>query len=609
MAASPETRPTGHSRTAAGTGAALAVAGSVLVAGTIAIVAADTAPRDRALTLTAHVITIALPLALGAFRLSRRPDDRFARGLIGAGLLWSLTTLAESNDATLYSLGRVAVWLVEPVLVYLLLAFPWGRLTTAVERSLVWASIAVAGALYLPSALLATTYPTPTPYASCGTHCPHNALAVTTSTPGLVDDYMRPLREVLTVIIFVAVAAVLVRRTRNGIPLTRRTLAPVAFVAACRAAVVGAYFAFRAAGATSGAASVLGWIWMFSLAAITCCFALGLLRERLFVARALQRLTLDLANHARPQDLRTALADALEDPSLRILYRVSEEPGRWADDAGWPAAPPNGDPGLAVTRVGDHDHTVAAIVHDVALSQDPELVQAASAYALTALENDRLVGRLQTSLRELSESRARMMSVADRERRRVERDLHDGAQQRLVALQIQLELLATQLQDVSPKSAEAIRHLEDEVDATIDEVRAFARGVYPALLAERGLSEALRAAGRSAPVPTMVDASAIGRYSPEIEATVYFACVEALQNAAKHAHEASGVMISVSQNERLRFEVRDDGEGFDARRADYGAGLTNLRDRLDAVGGTLDVRSAPGKGTTISGAIPAKPRR
>jgi signal transduction histidine kinase len=202
-----------------------------------------------------------------------------------------------------------------------------------------------------------------------------------------------------------------------------------------------------------------------------------------------------------------------------------------------------------------------------------------------------------------------MMSVADRERRRVERDLHDGAQQRLVALQIQLELLATQLQDVSPKSAEAIRHLEDEVDATIDEVRAFARGVYPALLAERGLSEALRAAGRSAPVPTMVDASAIGRYSPEIEATVYFACVEALQNAAKHAHEASGVMISVSQNERLRFEVRDDGEGFDARRADYGAGLTNLRDRLDAVGGTLDVRSAPGKGTTISGAIPAKPRR
>ncbi|MFL5909631.1 MAG: sensor histidine kinase, partial [Gaiellaceae bacterium] len=285
------------------------------------------------------------------------------------------------------------------------------------------------------------------------------------------------------------------------------------------------------------------------------------------------------------------------------------EPGRWVDAAGWPAAPPRDDPTLAVTEVGNHGRPVASIVHDVALSQDRELVQAASAYALTALENDRLVGRLRASLLELSESRSRMMSVADRERRKVERDLHDGAQQRLVALQIQLELLATQLQDVSPKSAMAIRGLEDEVDATIDEVRAFARGVYPPLLAERGLSEALRAAGRSAPLPTMVDAPAIGRYSPEVEATVYFACMEALQNAAKHAHGASGVMISVSQNERLRFEVRDDGEGFDALRADYGAGLTNLRDRLDAVGGELDVASEPGRGTTISGAIPARPKR
>src|SRR2546421_4216918 len=181
MATSPETRPTGHDRTAAGTGAALAVAGSVLVAGAIAIVAADTAPRDRALALTVHVLSIGLPIALGAFRLSRRSDDRFARLLVGTGLLWSLTTLAESSNATLYSLGRVAIWLVEPLLVYLLLAFPWGRLTTGVERRLAWAAAAIAGLLYLPTALVSTTYPTPSPFTTCGSDCPHNALAVTSS--------------------------------------------------------------------------------------------------------------------------------------------------------------------------------------------------------------------------------------------------------------------------------------------------------------------------------------------------------------------------------------------------------------------------------------------
>jgi signal transduction histidine kinase len=610
MAASPETRPIGQShRTAAGTGAVLAIAGSVLVAGAVAIVAADTAPRDRALALTVHVLSIGLPIALGAFRLSRRSDDRFARLLVGSGLLWSLTTLAESSNATLYSLGRVAVWLVEPVLVYLLLAFPWGRLTTAVERRLAWAAVAVSVLLYLPTALVSTSYPTPSPFSSCGTDCPHNALAVTSSTPGVVDGFVRPLREVLAVLIFAGVAALLVRRARRGVPLMRRKVAPVAAVAVARVLLISVYFSLRAADAAGGGARALGWVWMLSLVAITTCFAVGLVRERLFVATALQRLTLELTTHARPQDLRVALADALEDRSLTILYWVPADPGRWVDEAGWPAAPPRDDPAVAVTQVGNNGRPVAAIVHDVALSQDPELVQAASAYALTALENDRLVGRLRTSLLELSESRSRIMSVADGERSKVERDLHDGAQQRLVALQIKLELVATQVQDVSPKSAAAIRGLEDEVDATIDEVRAFARGVYPSLLAERGLSEALRAAGRSAPVPTMVDAPAIGRYSPEVEATVYFACMEALQNVAKHAHEASGVMISVSQNERLRFEVRDDGEGFDARRAEYGAGLTNLRDRLDAVGGTLDVRSVPGRGTTISGAIPATPTR
>jgi signal transduction histidine kinase len=194
--------------------------------------------------------------------------------------------------------------------------------------------------------------------------------------------------------------------------------------------------------------------------------------------------------------------------------------------------------------------------------------------------------------------------VGDRERRRIERDLHDGAQQRLVALRIRLGMVAERLDTRSPIDADAIRELEHEVDGTIDEVRSFARGIYPSLLAERGLTEALRAAGRSAPLPTIVDAATIGRYPPELEATVYFSCMEALQNAAKHAHGASGVTITLNHNPHLRFVVSDDGDGFDPEHNGAGAGLTNLRDRLAAVGGELHVDSAPGRGTRISGSIP-----
>jgi signal transduction histidine kinase len=351
--------------------------------------------------------------------------------------------------------------------------------------------------------------------------------------------------------------------------------------------------------------NVAGDIFVLSLALVTVGFALGLLARRLFVAESLQRLTGHLRSHASAADLRTELAEALQDPSLEVVYWLSGDTGRWVDETGWPVKPPESSDRRAVTEVSADGRRVAAILHDVALSQDPALVQAAASYALNALENDRLVERLRGSLEELSQSRARIVAVGDRERRRIERDLHDGAQQRLVALRVRLGLVAERLDADSPGNAGAIRELETQVDETIDEVRSFARGIYPSLLAERGLNEALRAAGRSAPLPTVVDAGHNGRYAPEIEATVYFSCMEALQNAAKHAHGATGVTITLTHNPHLRFEVVDDGSGFDTEHAVTGAGITNLRDRLEAVGGELRVESGPGKGTKVSGMIPA----
>jgi signal transduction histidine kinase len=249
---------------------------------------------------------------------------------------------------------------------------------------------------------------------------------------------------------------------------------------------------------------------------------------------------------------------------------------------------------------------VAAIVHDAGLAQDPALVRAAAQYALTTLENERLTRELRTSIGEVRDSRLRIVGAADDERRRIERDLHDGAQQHLVALRIKLALMAERISSQSAAEAGRMHDLESEVDAAIEEVRSFARAIYPPLLAERGLAEALRGAARGSPIPTTVEIPHLKRYPLQLEATVYFACLEGLQNAGKHARDASRITISVYENGELSFEVHDNGSGFDVARAPAGSGLTNVRDRLAAVGGTLDIESGPRVGTTFRGHVPTR---
>jgi signal transduction histidine kinase len=589
-------------RTETGIGFALVGGGFLLTVASAILDVTDTPRTDRAGAIAMQALCVLLPVGLGLFRLTRRRDDRFARLLIVTGLTWSIVTFAQSSDSTLYSIGRASVWVVEAMIVYLLLAFPDGHLRTRVERRLFGATLLVLGVMYLPSALFAQ-FPTPAPWSSCGTACPHNALLVGHGAESFFDDIVRPVREALTLLIFAGVAAVLVQRARRGPRLIRRVLVPVAVVAAFRALALGLYDGLRADGQTSGFVDVVGALFVLSLALVTVSFAIGLLDRRLFVAEALQRLTRRLRPHVSAGDLRVALADALEDPSVKVVYWLGDR-GKWVDETGWPVKAPEAEDGRAVTEVSADGRRIAAILHDDSFAQDPALVQAAASYALTALENDRLVGNLRASVEELSQSRARIVAVGDRERRRIERDLHDGAQQRLVALRVRLGLMAERLDTDSPADAGAIRELGDQVEETIDDVRSFARGIYPSLLAERGLTEALRAAGRSALVPTTVDAAGVGRYAPEVEATVYFSCVEALQNATKHAHGARGVSITLRHNPHLRFEVADDGCGFDPADTGGGAGITNLRDRLEAAGGELHVESAPGAGTRISGMIP-----
>ena len=582
--------------------AGLGLAGCLLTAGALFIGLYGAPPEDRAASAIVNALGVALPIGLGVFRLSRHRADRFAWFLVGTGLLWSLTTLSESGNSILYSTGRTATWVVEPAIVLLMLSFPFGRIETTLERRLFQAIALVALVLFVPTALLAQ-FPEPTPWATCGTSCPSNAFALTSSDPWWIDEVIRPLREVLVTAIYAAVAVALFARIRRSAALMRHVLIPVAVVAAYRVVAIGFYYAGRVADVDTTALQVIGWLYMLTLPLVAASFAIGLLRQRLFVADALERVTVDMRERSNASTLRTAVRTALGDPHLQVVYWLRDHGGRWVDEAGWPTPAPKPQAGRAVTEIRVDGRRLAAVTHDAGL--DPLLVHAAGAHALTTLENDRLIAQLQASIDELSRSSARIAAVADRERRKIERDLHDGAQQRLVALRIKLGLIAERLEDQAPESAAAVRRLEGEVDTTIDEVRSFARGIYPPILAERGLSEALRAASRNAPIPTTVEAGGVRRHRPEIEATVYFACMEALQNAAKHARGASGVTISLLENEGLHFEVRDDGAGFVVPTVVNGNGLTNLRDRVAAVGGVVEVESAPGDGTTVAGVVPA----
>jgi signal transduction histidine kinase len=260
-------------------------------------------------------------------------------------------------------------------------------------------------------------------------------------------------------------------------------------------------------------------------------------------------------------------------------------------------------PGEAVTEVRDRGELLGALSLRMPAS-DPmgpskeKLVGDLAAQAGLVLRNVRLV-------EEVRASRQRLVAAQDEERRRLERDIHDGAQQQLVSLAVKARL-ARQLTEREPaKAAEMLGQIEAEMQTALEDLRDLARGIYPPLLADRGLVAALEAQSRKASVPVSVEGDAVGRYPAEVEATVYFCTLEALQNVAKYAG-ADRTVIRLSQsNGSLTFEVVDEGRGFDLNQVATGSGIQGMADRLAAVGGSLEVRSAPGRGTTVAGRVPA----
>ena len=256
---------------------------------------------------------------------------------------------------------------------------------------------------------------------------------------------------------------------------------------------------------------------------------------------------------------------------------------------------------FVVRHQGEQLGAITASMHanDPMTPSKEKLIRDLAGQAGLVLRNVRLI-------EELRASRRRLVAAQDAERRRLERNIHDGAQQQLVALQVRQRLVEGMIERDPPKALELMSQLQDDTTGALETLRDLARGIYPPLLADQGLAAALESQARKSPLPVSVQADGVGRYPQDVEAAVYFCALEALNNLAKYA-EASRAKVSLSQGDgTLMFEVSDDGVGFDIGRASNGTGLQGMADRIDAIGGALEVRTAPGEGTTVLGRVPVR---
>jgi signal transduction histidine kinase len=559
--------------------------------------------RDESLgRAVLDALLIAPALAVGLFALRAERTARFGGLLVAAALLWSVALLGDAERSLPYSVGRVAAWCVFPLLVYLMLSFPEGRLTSPRDVRLFRAVTALSLILYLGSVPFIESYPAHSPWVRCDSDCPSNAFLVLSSQPDLIDSLIAPLREGLAAVLFTAVSLALVAKMRSAPTLRRVTLAPVVAVAVLTSLLLVGFLIARNLAPEANVANAIGIAWMLSLPAIAAAYCLGVLQRRLLVGNALTGLGLALNASLAARQLGTVLRSSIGDPRVELLVR---EPGggRWLHEDGRPADEELPGPGRVMREIRGPSGPAAAIVLTVDLDADDELVDAIVSLTEAALRESRLQAELDVSRSDLDDSRKRIATAADRERRRIERDLHDGAQQRLIALRMRLSLVE-ELVLGDPAAEDAIRTLEQDVDRALEEIRSLAHGIYPALLADRGLADALESVARRSPLPVEVSADGLTRLPPEIETAVYFSCIEALQNAIKHGGDATRVRISLHQTALLAFQVIDDGAGFAVAHVRGGTGLANMHDRVESLGGVLTVDSALGQGTVVRGAVP-----
>ena len=554
------------------------------VAAAVAVLLLALAQEDlyqRALRIML-VLWCTLPfVAAGAVAWRRRPDSRFGPLLVAAGFATTASTLQWTAQPVLHTAGQLFDLLLPALWLHVFLAYPGGRLTRRPEQLLVAAGYAAAIGLQVVVLAL-------------GGFDDQNLLAVT-HRPAVAEVVQNVQLLVLAALV-VAGAILLWVRLHARRPRTRRAAAVLAFSFGVALLMVSALLVagtFALPGFEIIRLVTFGLVGLAPLA-----FLAGLLDARL-ARSGVGELVVRLGS-GPPDDLPELIARALRDPSLVVAYWLPTR-GSWADGNGTPVElPGEGDP-LVATVIERAGQPVAALLHDPALRDERELLDSVSAAAGIALENGRLQAELQARLQELHGSRARVIEAAQAERRRLERNLHDGAQQRLVALSLELRLLEQDLPG-DPAVRGQLARLRQEVAYSLDELRDVARGIHPAVVTGHGLTVALESVAERTPLPLQLDVADLPRLPEAIEVTAYYVVCEGLANVGKHARASRCVVDVRLDGELLVVAVTDDGAGgADPAR---GSGLRGLADRVEALDGRLVVEPAPARGTCLRAEIP-----
>ncbi len=532
-------------------------------------------------------------VAVGSLSWVRRPENRTGLLMVLVGLSVLVSGMQISDSALLYTAGIAADAIAFGLFVHLVLAFPVGRLEGRGARRAAGA-VYLAGALQIPLAMVSVD-------SECH-GCPDNLLLI--GVNDTVATVIGGVQAVLIVAGVVSAIVIVMRRWFGSSGIMRRGLEPV--LATGVLILVLAILQGAAQSADLPVAGALQIAFFASFAALPFAFLVALLRVRFFRVAAVSRLIETFSG--APADLGDALRTALDDPDLTVAYWLPELDAYVERDGRVPDTE-----GRVLTEIRHRGRKVGALIHAPSVSEAPELLDEAVAASALAIENGRLEVELRARLEALRASRARIVEAGDAERRRVTRDLHDGAQQRLVSLTIELKLARDRFEKDPALSLKLLDSALANARAAVDELRDLAAGIHPAVLSQRGLDAGLETLATRASLPVELACELPDRLPLPVETAAYFVVAEALTNVAKYA-QATHATVTARVDERSGdeasgrgrgsavIEVRDDGVGG----ADpaTGSGLRGLADRVGALDGTLHVESRAGHGTLIRARIP-----
>ena len=527
-------------------------------------------------------------MVAGIAAWQRWPASRLGLLFTIAGYLYLVPyILVNLANPAAWTIGNLSEGISGAALAHLGLAWPTGRLRSRFECGVVVANYVQNIAFNTA----ATMFWNPA-FSGCNASCPANVLLIGNGSRPTLNT-LDTTEALVGLVITGIVLTLIVRHWRSARGWSRRAMIPLLWIAPAVGAeniLTGNLFHFSAL--------VTYALLPLVLLAGPALFVISTVRART-AGGALGTAIVDLEPGAPPTRLRDALARALGDSTLQLAFRLPDGAG-YLDTTGQVVDPARPGPGRAVTPVTEASGAV--LVHDGGLEQEPQLIRLTAAAASMALEHTRLQAEVLAQLEQVRASRARLVEAGDAERRRLERDLHDGAQQRLVTLSLALGMARDRAAEADPELGSLIESASKEAREALTELRELARGIHPAVLTETGLTGAVQALVERSPVATTITAVPDGRFPAAIEATAYFVVSEALANVAKHAR-ADGAQVMIRKFPgRLLVEVSDDGTG--GARSEGGSGLRGLADRVASVGGVLRVDSPSGGGTRLEADIP-----